>query len=779
MNSNTELNLAFKYYQSGNLQQAVFICKEILKKNPNEISVLHFIGIVYIQLQEYDAAIKYFKIALELDPNSFEGFYNLGAAFEKRGELYQALNCYQKVIQINPKFIDAYISLGNIFLSHGQFDKAISCYEKAIKLNPNNIGIYFNLGIAFQNKKQFDEAISCYQKVIQHNSEFADAYVNIGTALKEKGMLNDAITHYQKALDLNTTDPIIHILLGDAFKLKGQLDRALTYFQKAKYLDPDAVHSYINLGNVLVEKEQFDEAIRLYQEALQNNPHNDSAYCSIGNAFYQQGKLHEALAAYDKAIHINPKNYSAILARCISQLPIIYMDELSIHTSRDNYKNELLELDAMISLANQSDIRNAADAIGSRRPFYLAYQGLNDREIQGLYGKCLSKIMSSRYPQFMKHLPMPSRSLGEKMRIGFVSRYFYQHSVWNIPMKGWSETLDNTRFSLYGYHTGPERDKETEIAKDCFTSFVEDIYSFEELCKVIRADNLHVLIYPEIGMDPMTAKLASLRLAPIQCTSWGHPDTSGLPTIDYFISGELLEPVNGDEHYTEQLIRLPNLSIYYIPRKVTFLNISREALNLRQKSILYHCCQSIYKYLPQYDEIFPKIAQQLGDCQFLFTSFKNSHWLTEQFKLRIRNVFDRYNIDVKKHAEFLPYFDTNQYFGLYALSDVFLDPIGWSGCNSALEATDFNLPIVTFPSNLMRGRETAAILTMMNLRDTIADSLDDYINIAARLGSNPEWRKKISCKIADNKHLIYRDRNCITAFEDFLERVIQERLQQK
>ena len=54
-------------------------------------------------------------------------------------------------------------------------------------------------------------------------------------------------------------------------------------------------------------------------------------------------------------------------------------------------------------------------------------------------------------------------------------------------------------------------------------------------------------------MDPIALKLGCLKLAPIQMTSWGHPDTSGLPTIDYFLSSELMEPENAQENYTEKV----------------------------------------------------------------------------------------------------------------------------------------------------------------------------------------------------------------------------------
>ncbi len=379
--------------------------------------------------------------------------------------------------------------------------------------------------------------------------------------------------------------------------------------------------------------------------------------------------------------------------------------------------------------------------------------------------------MSLRYPEFSDRPSMPPHSAAGQLRIGFVSGFFRLHSNWKVPIKGWVENLDNKKFELYGYYTGKKKDFETGAARKSFHRFVEDVHSFDELCRTIRNDNLHILIYPEIGMNPTALRLAALRLAPVQCASWGHPDTSGLPTIDYYLSSDLMEPPDAENHYTEQLVRLPNLSVYYTPADMKTSDIHRDAFGLSQKSILYLCCQSLQKYLPQYDEIYPRIARRVGDCRFLLISHPESHSITEQFRSRISKAFSRAGLNSEDYLVFLPHLDPERYLAVNRLSDVFLDTIEWSGCNSTFEAIAHNLPVVTLPGGLMRGRHSAAILTMMGIKATIADTLDDYVELSVRLGQDSSWRKQISDKIASGKHLLYRDRTCISALEDFFEKV--------
>jgi protein O-GlcNAc transferase len=122
---------------------------------------------------------------------------------------------------------------------------------------------------------------------------------------------------------------------------------------------------------------------------------------------------------------------------------------------------------------------------------------------------------------------------------------------------------------------------------------------------------------------------------------------------------------------------------------------------------------------------------------------------------------------------FLPRLSQSKFVAAIGQCDVFLDSIGWSGCNSALESLPQNLPIVTVAGPLMRGRHSVAILKMMGITETIAATVEDYVSIAARLANDPAERAALSARIKDNQHKVYRDRACISALDDFLERAVR------
>ena len=92
----------------------------------------------------------------------------------------------------------------------------------------------------------------------------------------------------------------------------------------------------------------------------------------------------------------------------MAQIPLMYHDSSSVQVSRENYRRELLKLSEAMSLKTPQEIDAATEAVGKQQPFFLAYQGLNDRELQEIYGNLVGRIMSAKYPQFASRPRMPS-----------------------------------------------------------------------------------------------------------------------------------------------------------------------------------------------------------------------------------------------------------------------------------------------------------------------------------------------------------------------------------
>ena len=524
-----------------------------------------------------------------------------------------------------------------------------------------------------------------------------------------------------------------------------------------------------NLGNILRAMERHADAITQYEAALRIDPNLVAAHYNLGMALRGETRIGEAREHFARALALKPDFLEAELAQCIAELPAVYASVAEIDERRAAYAGRLASFSAKLE---SSDIpATFIDAIGAHQPFYLPYQGRNDRELQSQFGAAICKIMAARY----QPLDMPAApAADEPIRLAIVSGFFRQHSNWKIPIKGWLKMLDRSRFRVFGYHTGVEQDGETEAAAALCERFVAGPRPLDAWRAAIAEDAPHVLLFPEIGMDKVSAQLAAMRLAPVQCTSWGHPVTSGFPTIGYFLSSDLMEPPEADALYSEKLVRLPNLSIHYDPVDQQPVRIDRAELGLREDAVVYWCAQSLPKYLPEFDDVFARIAAEVPNSQFAFIEFGGGRAITELFKARLEQTFTAIGLKAEDHCVFLPRLAPDRFVAAIGQCDVVLDSIGWSGCNSILESLAHNLPVVAFEGEWMRGRHAAAILRMMPIEGTTARSTAEYVSIASALGRDEGLRRVIAQRMAESKYRVYRDSECIAGLEAFLDAAVRK-----
>jgi protein O-GlcNAc transferase len=277
---------------------------------------------------------------------------------------------------------------------------------------------------------------------------------------------------------------------------------------------------------------------------------------------------------------------------------------------------------------------------------------------------------------------------------------------------------------------------------------------------------LDILLYLDIGMHPKTQPLAALRLAPVQCCTWGHPITTGFPTMDYFLSSELMEPPNGEQHYTEKLVRLPNLSICYPFPKLA--NEPRAISDSASSPPFFLCSQSLFKLLPEYDTIYPRIALRLPGVQFRFFEDKSIYG-TNIFRNRLSRAFAAHGLNPDQHFMVMARVGEEGFFQLNKQALAILDTFWWSGGNTSLEALACGKPILAHAGAMMRGRHTAGILRRAGLNELIliAADADEYVDTAVRLGQDAKWRISLEEKIQAQKNRVYDDVSTVRALEDF------------
>jgi len=235
-------------------------------------------------------------------------------------------------------------------------------------------------------------------------------------------------------------------------------------------------------------------------------------------------------------------------------------------------------------------------------------------------------------------------------------------------------------------------------------------------------------------MDPISKGLACLRLAPTQMASWGHPETTGLKTIDFYLSAEDFEGADAQANYSEQLIQLPGLGTYVETDSAKPSDFDGAQYGIDFSGPVLICAGSPSKYSPENDGIFIHIATQKTNCQFVFFDFQNN--LTQTLHTRLKTAFNDANLDAGQFIRLIPFLGKSDFYGLMQKADLYLDTIGFSGFNTAIQSMHCGLPIVTIEGQFMRGMFASQILRTANSINLVTGSYKSFIDNAIKLVSD-------------------------------------------
>ena len=727
--------------------------KQVLQWDENNAEVWLRLGKLYYVIEQYQESLEMLLKSLELNPTGAIQYY-IGLLMERVGETSQAVQAYQEAILLEPKLVDAYNNMGNILLASGKIEQAELLFRQGNVANPEHFGSYLNLGNALMAQQRLEEAITAYKIALKLSPKNSDVLNNLSVALKSKNEHGQALLYS-----------------GDAFYFQGKYEEAVLAYQKFLEIQTGDGDFYCRMAKCYESLNQSEEAIKVYREGIERHPNTFNLYSSLVQCFQAFRSTQESIKIADEASQLLPENLYFKLQKYLA-LPFVYNDHKEIYSYRIRFVQGLEAVIQQTSLDNSETVNGALRGIGSHTNFALQYQGYNDLELQKKYGQFVHQIMANRYPEWVEYKAMPRLSQDEKIRIGYISDSMRSDGVGKVYLS-WLRNSDRQKFELYCYYTYSVRDQLTHHFQAYSDVFYHIPNNLEAVCRQILNDQLHILVFPDIGMNPLLTQIAGLRLAPVQCTTWVHPVTSGLPTIDYFLSGDLMEPENAQEHYSEQLIRLPNIGFSYAKPSIPEVIKSRSDFRLAEDAVVYISCQSLSKYLPQYDYIFPKIAQRVSSAQFVFIASHIGSHITEQFRQRLQRAFANFGLSMKDHCVILPRQYTIAYLNLMLTSDVFLDTFRYSGALTTFDAIACDLPIVTCPSELMRGRQSYAFLKMLGVTETIAKDEAEYIEIAVRLGLDLTWRNSVIQRMRQHHASLYNDQNWVPALEKFYQRVVR------
>jgi len=686
----------------------------------------------------------------------------------KLGELEEAERCFRLVLDSHPHHSGALINLGYVLKELRKSPESVDFIDRALRVAPDNADAHYLRGTLHQATGNLTEAAFHFEKAVTLRPEFEHAYRELIVALFRIGRVAEAGRWCMSALEIHPNCGELHFYLSNLHRHAGATDAAILSARMALKLRPGLIAARSSLSELLTNaaRENVDDSSARTEEIA-------DGYGDLGLAYLSSAELANAQAAFEKAVQLAPAvaehhyNLGAMLSRqqdlagagahlnrAIALDPehararwarsLMYASPFpESPAAAKHIRSELLAGLDEFRHWSEGRVLQAERFVGFHSPFYLSYQEQDNLPVFQRYGSlCASAMQRSWHNRI--GVPVVAGPVSGRMRIGIVSA--------DIPVFSLTSTPD----------------RETEFAKlhaDFFVSGPKSIQQWvDSVCELSPA----ALIYPAIGMDALTLQLASLRLAPTQITTWGHPETSGLPTIDLYLSGELFEPADAQQFYSERLVPLLNLGNCYEGRVQHAVEADLSALGIDSARPILICSGTAFKYQMEHDRVLTQIASRIRDAQLIFFR-QRPESMSALLKARLERAFSQAGLDFDRQVRFIPTQPLHIFHGLLRRAHLALDTLGFSGYNTAIQAVESGLPLITREGKFLRGRLASGILRRVGMTELIAQTTDDYVSLAAKLVEDAKFQQQVRSDIVERRAALYNDIAVIRHLESVLE----------
>ncbi len=788
--------------QRGDLATAERLITQALTVKPKEAAALNNLGTTLLRGHRLAEAREQFERAVKAQPAFVDAQSNLGNALRQLGRIAESVAPLKRAFAGNAKSAEIAALLGASLLETGDSRGAGAVFEASVKAQPRDAQAWLNLAIASQMADNPRRALAAantslsiapdaptalsqrgqamaalgdhagareaFAASVRIAPDDAVAQHNFGVYLREQGEFEPAIEHLRTALQLDAGLTAAREALVGALIDAGCVDEAQTLSESFAHSHPDDASGLAMLAMAHFAQGRMEESVELYRRAVTAPGVDAAVVVGYGKALFGVGDAAAAMRQFTRAIELDPKDVRARFALAMSHLRPIYDDVAQMEATRRNFSRALGELDAWLTADR---VAAGAQAIGSAQPFYLAYHPVDIRPLLVAYGKTIARLASTgiEAPRPADETPLAPLS-SRKLRVGIAAAHVNNHSVWIAITQGWVRHFDRDRIELTVFHLGQASDDETARARRHATHFVDEPVTPAAWAQAIADARLDVLIYPEVGMHPLPPRLAAMRLAPVQATSWGQPITTGLPTLDLFFSAQALEPPQGADHYSERLVALPNLGVCVQPMNPMVVIPDMAALGLAADEPLLLCPGTPFKYTPQGDAVIAAIAARLqargGGRLVFFRSTRAA--MSAQIEKRMRQAFAKAGVDYDRTVAWIPTLDRGRFYGLMRRATAMLDTMDFSGFNTALQGLECDLPVVAFEGEFMRGRLASGPLRHIGLDELVATNADEFVDIALRLVDDDVWRDEMKREIARRRYSLFDDLVPVRAWEQAL-----------
>jgi predicted O-linked N-acetylglucosamine transferase (SPINDLY family) len=663
---------AIALHQTGRLSEAEVLYRGILTGDPDDIDATYFLGVLAGQSGRPQDALRLMRRAIELDPGYAEAHFNLGALLAQSGDPSAAIASYRTAIQHNPDYVEARFNMADLLLKTGRKDDGIDALKSLLNLKPDHINASGVLANALVSKGDLPGAIDAYQNVVRLLPSSAEAFNNLGSLLGRQGNYDGAIAACLHSIKLKPDHAETHFNLATAYLAAGRVQEAIASYREAIRIKPDYIEAHHNLANAQIAADEPESAIQTFQHAIQLNPRFAHAHCALGNALKAIGRIADSISAYRCAVSLNPSD-----ARLHSNL--LYGLMYDPHISPKDLYSE-----------HRHWAQKHTEALKSNWPSHT-----NDR------------------------------AHDRRLRVGYVSSDFSAHPVGRFILPLLSHH-NHERFEIFCYSGVRSPDAWTEKIRVTTDTWREIGWlSDDQAAALIRDDRIDLLIDLTLHSAKDRLLLFARKPAPVQACYLAYPGTTGMTAIDYRISDVYLDPPGASlDSYSERTIRLPSTYWCYDPPLPDLLPGPLPAA--RNGFITFGCLNNFCKVSERTLTIWANLLAAVSGSRLAIHSPEGHH------RASVLEIFDRAAVDPAR-ITFVPRQSLPEYMNYYSNIDIALDPFPYAGGTTTCDALWMGVPVVTLAGRSALERSGVSILSAAGLPDFIANTPEQYLQIASSL----------------------------------------------
>jgi len=659
-----------------------------LETTPTDLPARSMVTNAFIAQEDYESALEHLEVALKQAPDTRQLQRAAGLVLNR---------------------------LGSAALKRRDFPAAREYLERALRVHSDQVDARFNLGICLSRLDEPKKALAAFRKLPKPEQGKADTLYYVAVCEQALGDAGAAFETAKRTARAKTADADLLLLVAKLLSELDAYDEVLRVCDRVESLggDPEEIGAHRARINLLLG--DLDEAERTLKKLSETKPDSPRIQRRLIDTQVTLGRLEQATDIASRG-DAGELGFTAV-ARALWGMPPVPESTAHIEHLRSLAASGLARLEQERPVPAHS-----LDELGWSN-FYLSYQGRDNKLLKTIWGEIVNKEVAALRPDLLD----PGKgweTLNDTPRIGFLSSRWANTVIGNY-FGPWIGALTKAGFETYLYVVPRAIDAMThELEKQAsVTRLLHG--STESSAATIRRDCLDLLIIPEVGAENRITALAALRLAKKQAAAWGLPDTTGLATVDCFFTQDETEPDDGGKYYSEQLIRLPNLGISY-PHPPKPSNKTRADFGLPADKRLYLFPHSAFKVHPDSDDLVARILAE--DDDGLLVCFESEKPLyLKLLSSRMEQRFNEYGLDYSKRVVTRSQMAREDYLALNACCDVMVDNLHFSGGNTTLDALSVGLPVVTLASDMMRGRQSTALLKSVGAEDLVVDDREGLV----------------------------------------------------